>query len=83
LVCDDFTRPWADRPTRYWIHDSKGEVATHTATDRQERAMIETLITDASLASYQRHALQTQIVLDGLARSSTAGTPVNIPPLSP
>ena len=45
LICDDFTRPWADRPARCWIHDASGKVDTHsfggqpgTQHDRQARS---------------------------------------------
>ncbi|MCM2370116.1 Gfo/Idh/MocA family protein [Aporhodopirellula aestuarii] len=26
IVCDDFTRPWADKPARSWVHEASGKV---------------------------------------------------------
>jgi len=26
IVCDDFTRPWADKPARTWVHEASGKV---------------------------------------------------------
>jgi predicted dehydrogenase len=26
IVCDDFTRPWADKPARSWVHEASGRV---------------------------------------------------------
>jgi predicted dehydrogenase len=78
LICDDFTRPWADRATRFWIHDAKGEVKPHESSDRQEQRMIETLIGDQPLNRYNQLALQTQTVLDALAESARSGHPVEL-----
>ncbi|TWU18467.1 Gfo/Idh/MocA family protein [Allorhodopirellula heiligendammensis] len=30
IVCDDFTRPWADKPARSWVHEASGKVHTFT-----------------------------------------------------
>lgn len=73
LICDDFTRPWADRPTRCWIHDATGKVDPHEFTDNQERSMIEKLIGVESLANLQTQALDTQRILDALKKSSQTG----------
>ena len=70
VICDDFTRPWADRTTRYWVHNSAGEVQAHECADRQEQRMIETLIGDQSLAEFNQFAIQTQAVLDALIQSA-------------
>lgn len=64
LVCDDFTRPWAERPTRCWIHDASGKVEQETFEGHQERAMIARLIGDEPLDSWQKQALDTQRILD-------------------
>ena len=42
LICDDFTRPWPDRPARCWIHDRAGAVVSESFEGCQERRMIET-----------------------------------------
>ncbi|MBB3208712.1 putative dehydrogenase [Rhodopirellula rubra] len=26
IVCDDFTRPWAEKPARSWVHEASGKV---------------------------------------------------------
>jgi predicted dehydrogenase len=66
LICDDFTRPWADRPPRCWIHEASGKVHSHSFEGSQERNMIARLISDEPLASYQQQALQTQRILDAI-----------------
>jgi NDP-hexose-3-ketoreductase len=73
LVCDDFTRPWADRPTRCWIHDASGQVEQHSFEGNQERAMIARLVGSGPLETWQRHALDTQRILDALQESLTSG----------
>ena len=78
LICDDFTRPWADRDTRFWIHDAKGEVQPHVSSDRQEQRMIETLVGDQPLDRYNDLALRTQTVLDALAESTRSGHPITL-----
>ena len=69
LICDDFTRPWADRPPRCWIHDASGKVESHAFEGSQERNMISRLIGDQPLESYQRQALDTHRMLDAIHRS--------------
>lgn len=73
LVCDDFTRPWADRPTRCWIHDASGQVEQHSFDGNQERAMIAHFVSDAPLEDLQRQALDTQRILDALQQSVSGG----------
>lgn len=73
VVCDDFTRPWADRPTRVWIHDRAGAVTSHQFTGSQERAMIATFCSGDDLSMYQTQALRTQATLDALIRSGQSG----------
>lgn len=78
VICDDFSRPWTDRPTRFWVHGAGGEVTSHTTEDQQEQRLIETLLSDASLDPFQTQALRTQTVLDALAQSIQSGVPVNV-----
>lgn len=73
IVCDDFTRPWADRPPRIWVHDRAGTVVSHQFSGNQERSMIETLIDGRDLEPFQRQAIQTQATLDAMIRSATTG----------
>ncbi|MDG2224155.1 MAG: Gfo/Idh/MocA family oxidoreductase [Rubripirellula sp.] len=73
LVCDDFTRPWAERPTRCWIHDAAGKVEQHSFEGSQERAMIELLASDQPLDQWQRQALETQQILTALQKSASEG----------
>lgn len=70
LVCDDFTRPWAERPTRCWIHDAAGKVESHTYEGSQERAMIGCLVGDQPLQEFQQQAIDTQRILAAAARSA-------------
>ncbi|MCA9140700.1 MAG: Gfo/Idh/MocA family oxidoreductase [Planctomycetales bacterium] len=78
VICDDFTRPWADRPTRFWVHDAKGEVQAFQVSDRQEQRMIETLVGQSSLEPFNSLALRTQFVLQALAESVQTGLPVHL-----
>ncbi|MCC9603691.1 Gfo/Idh/MocA family oxidoreductase [Stieleria sp. JC731] len=78
LICDDFTRPWLERPTRFWIHDAKGSVQTKEISDRQEIRMIETLIGSEPLDTYNQLSLTTQNVLDHLDRSAESGQSVTM-----
>lgn len=81
LICDDFTRPWPDRPARCWIHQSTGEVESATFEGCQERRMIETfrdaICEDVSaLAPLQKQCLSTAAVLDAIDQSRRCGHPV-------
>lgn len=78
LVCDDFTRPWADRPTRCWIHDASGQVEQHTFEGNQERAMISRLVGGETIEPWQVQALDTQRILDALAESVERGGVVEL-----
>ncbi len=69
LVCDDFTRPWADRPHRCWIHDASGKVESHTFEGSQERNMIGRLIGDQPLQPFHQQALDTHRMLDAMIQS--------------
>ena len=53
MICDDFTRPWNDRATRFWVHDAKGEVQPHEYSDRQEQRMIQALVDGRPLGAFQ------------------------------
>ena len=69
LICDDFTRPWADRPPRCWIHDASGKVESHAFEGSQERNMISTLIGTEPLKSFQTQAIETHRILDAMQQS--------------
>jgi predicted dehydrogenase len=78
LVCDDFTRPWADRPPRCWIHEASGKVEQHTFDGSQERQMIARLVGAEPLDPWQALALDTQRILDALDRSLSARAVVDL-----
>ena len=78
VICDDFTRPWADRATRFWVHHASGEVESNEFSDAQERRMIETLIGDQPLKRLHEQALQTQAILDAMSTSCQQGVPVDV-----
>ena len=80
LICDDFTRPWPDKPARCWIHDAAGKVEQATFDGHQERSMIAKLIGDTPLEIHQRQALDTQRLLDALAQSIRKGDRVTLQP---
>lgn len=69
LICDDFTRPWHDRPPRCWIHDASGSVQSHSYAGNQERRMISRFIGDESISALQQQCYQTQQILDAINRS--------------
>ncbi len=69
IICDDFTRPWADRPPRLWIHDRAGSVKSHQFEGNQERTMIQTLVDGIDLTAFHTQALRTQSALEILERS--------------
>ncbi|TWU56165.1 Gfo/Idh/MocA family protein [Rubripirellula reticaptiva] len=73
LICDDFTRPWADRPARYWIHDAAGTVKSESFDGHQERNMIKRLISDEPLLRYQQQAIDTQAIVEAVQASIKAG----------
>ena len=78
LICDDFSRPWIERPTRYWIHDASGKVETHEVSDHQEIRMIESFVGTTPLTEFHQDAIVTQSVLDAWSQSSETGQVVNI-----
>lgn len=80
LICDDFTRPWADRATRFWIHDASGKVDAHEFADQQETRMIEKLVGDSSLSHWNADAIATQSILDSWSESSATGQVVDVAP---
>ena len=78
LVCDDFTRPWADKPARCWIHDRGGQVESHEFQVDQERVMIARLAGDRPLDEYHRQALDTQRILDAMILSADSRAIVSV-----
>jgi len=77
LICDDFTRPWHDRPTRCWIHEASGQVQSHTFEGNQERKMIETFIREQSLERFQRQAIDTARIIHAATKSIELGRKVS------
>ena len=73
LICDDFTRSWADRPPRCWIHEAAGTVEQHAFEGSQERSMIARLIGNEPLDQWQKQALDTQRILDAMRVSADSG----------
>ena len=97
MVCDDFTRPWPDRPARCWVHHASGQVDQEifeqdVAANHQERRMI-ALLADAvrrkrfeKLAWFQHQCLQTASLVDAMGRSAIDGdavTPAAVPESTP
>ncbi|MEM9646776.1 MAG: gfo/Idh/MocA family oxidoreductase, partial [Planctomycetota bacterium] len=78
LVCDDFTRPWAEKPARCWIHDASGKVDQHDFQDQQEYRMIECLCGDQDLTELQSQAIDTHRILDAINQSLSSGTPARV-----
>lgn len=74
VICDDFSRPWPDRPPRVWVHNRAGEVQSHSFDGSQERNMIAKLCSGEDLSCYHIQALRTQATLDAIARSSLSGS---------
>jgi len=70
IICDDFTRPWAERPPRIWIHDRAGAVTSHQYAGSQERKMIETLVDGSDLKTFHQQAIRTQATIDAMLRSA-------------
>ena len=73
LICDDFTRPWAERPTRCWIHEASGLVEGHAFEGCQERLMIARLAGEQALTEWQQHAIDTHLILDAITQSVDSG----------
>lgn len=75
LICDDFTRPWPNKPARCWVHEASGNVESHEFNDDQETRMIRRLIDDGDLGPYQQAALRTHELLDAIVESLRTGEP--------
>jgi predicted dehydrogenase len=94
LICDDFTRPWPDKPARCWIHEASGAVESLAFTGHQERRMIARLASvvsdeddlnpqDASavkcdLSVFQSQAITTHRILDAIKQSLQQREPVEV-----
>ena len=93
IVCDDFTRPWPDKPARGWVHEASGKVHPFSCECHQEHNMISRLIgwinateQDEQLwdspsppwESYHRQALETQRMLEAMETSMTTGQTVTL-----
>lgn len=79
IICDDFTRPWPDKPARCWVHEASGKVHQHSFDGHQEREMVASLAADRPLKPYHAQALDTQRLLDALAESIQTEARVTIP----
>ncbi|QEG42284.1 Gfo/Idh/MocA family protein [Roseimaritima ulvae] len=74
IVCDDFTRSWAERKPRFWTHDRTGSAQAHEFEDHQEQHMIQSFVDKSiDLSPWQRQALLTQQTLDAMLRSIASG----------
>ena len=78
LVCDDFTRPWAEKPARCWIHAASGDVEQLSYEGSQERNMTLALVGDEILQSWQNQAIDTHRILDALNQSIESGNPQTV-----
>ena len=78
LVCDDFTRPWNQRPTRCWIHERSGDVEQHTFQTNQEQQMILRLVGDEPLEKCHNQALDTHRILDAIGQSIQAQKTISL-----
>ncbi|MDA8697532.1 Gfo/Idh/MocA family oxidoreductase [Rhodopirellula sp.] len=79
LICDDFTRPWHDRPTRCWIHEASGKVQSHSFEGNQEQQMIKNFISGEPLRHLQNQAIDTQRMIDAATLSIESGSKVDLP----
>ena len=77
LICDDFTRPWHDRPTRCWIHESiwtsSGVIAL-----RETKNMIKTFVSENALTDFQSQAIDTALILDAASKSIETGEKIKL-----
>ncbi|MEM6778497.1 MAG: Gfo/Idh/MocA family oxidoreductase [Planctomycetota bacterium] len=86
IVCDDFTRPWADKPARCWVHEASGQVHGESFECHQERQMIQTLVDSirnddpARLKPFQTQSLETQLILDAMETSIRQRQSVSLVP---
>lgn len=83
IVCDDFTRPWPEKPARSWIHEASGQVHAYVPTSdqndsrcHQERQMIATFVDWIQRPEadepkpwqfFHDQALRTQSIIDQIA----------------
>ncbi|TWT63894.1 Gfo/Idh/MocA family protein [Rubinisphaera italica] len=74
IVCDDFTRPWQEEKTRFWIHDAQGNAeVVNCEAATQETCLIENFsqrILTGQLDNQQSLGLKTQQVMDRLLKSA-------------
>lgn len=75
IICDDFTRPWNDRPPRFWIHDRTGAVRSETFDGNQEAQMVAAMVDEirgaTDLAPLRRQAIATGRTLAAVSHSLT------------
>lgn len=80
IVCDDFTRPWPDKPARCWIHEASGKVHSFSFDGNQERLMIAHFVQATrqledriSLEGLHEQMQRTQTILDAIDRAIRSG----------
>lgn len=74
IVCDDFTRPWPEKPARIWTHDRTGAAQSHQDQGHQENEMIRTFIDpQADLQELQQQAQWTQLAVAAAEESCRTG----------
>ncbi|MEZ6089333.1 MAG: Gfo/Idh/MocA family oxidoreductase [Pirellulaceae bacterium] len=74
IVCDDFTRPWAQRPARFWLHDRAGNVESESFEGNQEAEMLKAfarmVLEKRDAADLFQQSLQTQQILDRVGKEA-------------
>lgn len=82
IICDDFTRPWHDRPPRFWMHDRTGAVQSESFDGNQEARMIATMVEEiqgkSNLDPLRRQAVETARTIAAAAESLDALSEITI-----
>lgn len=85
VVCDDFTLPWKEETTRFWVHDAQGKSVEHRVDGCiQEVRMIErfsSIVQSGKLDSrWTTDAVNTMRVCDAIMRSAKNKQTVDLNP---
>ncbi|MEL6897967.1 MAG: Gfo/Idh/MocA family oxidoreductase, partial [Planctomycetota bacterium] len=67
LICDNFTRPWAEESACFGIHDRAGNLRSYRADCHQEHNMIAHFMHAPDLRPMQQQALWTQRTIEMIA----------------
>lgn len=65
IVCDDFTRPWAEKPARSWVHEASGKVHTFVPPseyDPQNATSLSSPISGVIQRCHQEREMITRLV---------------------